>query len=259
MNTVAASLPTRDEAMATAAAEYAALVSMLQGLEVTSWSQPTDCPPWTVRDLVAHVTGAAEEAVRLRVQLRHLRGARARAGASSLVDALNDQQLADRVGAGPTQLLAELTDLAAKAPRGRRRTPWFIRRRPLPGAAGGLPGDTMGYLLDVIYTRDIWMHRIDISRATGCDLPASGGEGTVIGQIVRDLDRGWTAEPFVLSLHGAVTGSWPIGPTSVASGSTRIELDTVAACRLWSGRGDETGLRGDDTVTQALRDTRIVF
>lgn len=259
MNTVMTGLPTRAEARTAAEQEYAALLVMLQGLDQSLWSAPTECSPWTVRDMVAHLNGAAEEAARLSVQIRHLRGARARVGQMSFVDALNEQQLADRRGAVPADLLTELTTLAVKAPKARMRTPLFLRRRPLPEAAGALPGDPLAYLLDVIYTRDIWMHRIDIARATGCDLPDSGAEPLVVAQVVRDLARAWPAEPIVLTLRGGVGGTWPIGSVDEITDPARIELDTVAACRVWSGRSDETGLDPKDKATMALLEARPLF
>ncbi len=36
----------------------------------------------------------------------------------------------------------------------------------------------MTYLLDVVYNRDIWMHRVDIDRATGCGMLSLGYDGS---------------------------------------------------------------------------------
>jgi len=256
MMDIPAAAPTRGQACLLAEAEYAALLTMLRGLDDPQWAAPTECAPWSVRDLVAHLAGAADEAVHLRVQLRHLRAAKARIGEAEFVDVLNEEQLADRTGRPYGELLAELTELAIHAPKARMRTPWFIRRRPLPIEAGGPAGDTLAYLLDVIYTRDIWMHRIDIARATGCELVRSEVEDAVVEQVMRDLDRTWTDDPVRIELTGRVSGTWSIGG---ASPTTRIALDAVAACRLWSGRSDETGLQPDSPVHNALLSTRLLF
>lgn len=249
--------PTPAQAQRAAEAEYATLLGMLAGLGQAHWDASTECAPWTVRDMVAHLSGASEEAVRLRVQLRHLRYAKKHLAQQGFVDALNEQQIADRAGLAPDDLLAELSALAGRAPASRRRTPGFIRRRPLPPEAGGLVGDTMAHLIDVIYTRDIWMHRVDISRATGCPLPDSGVEGEIVGLIVRDLGRDWHGAPFTLTLTGRVPGQWSIGGRH--PDAPEIVVDCVAACRLWSGRSDETGLSRDSANADALLETRILF
>src|SRR5262249_61529912 len=57
-----------------------------------------------------------------------------------------------------------------KAARARRRAPGFIRRRAMPdlqSVGGREEAWTLGFLIDVILTRDPWMHRADIARATG--------------------------------------------------------------------------------------------
>lgn len=256
---IPAAAPARNDARRVAEAEYRALLTQLRTLDQEQWAMATECEPWSVRDMVAHLAGAAEEAVRLRVQLRHLREARRRIGEADFVDVLNEQQLADREGQGGDELLAELTALAQRAPKARMKTPWFIRRRPLPSEAGGLPGDTMAYLLDVIYTRDIWMHRIDIARATGSPLAVSGVENDVVSQVVRDLDRGWGGAPFALTLTGPGGGRWLIGNAPDEETAPSVELDTAAAARLWSGRSDETGLTPDSAVATALVETRLLF
>ena len=41
---------------------------------------------------------------------------------------------------------------------------------PMKEEVGGEPETwRMGYLLDIVLTRDPWMHRVDIARATGRD------------------------------------------------------------------------------------------
>lgn len=252
-----AEAPSPAHAQELAEAEYVALLEMLAGLSEDQWSTPTECAPWTVRDMVAHVAGASEEAVRLRVQLRHLRKAKKQLGRIELVDSLNAQQIADRAGRTPADLLAELRILSTRAPRARRRTPRFIRRRPLPAEAGSIPHDPIAHLIDVIYTRDIWMHRIDIARATGCPAPVSSAESDIVGLVVRDLDRGWSGRPFQLSMTGRVGGHWWIGGHT--AGAPTITVDCVAACRMWSGRSNETALIPDSALMRDFLATRVLF
>lgn len=257
-------MTTRAAAPSLAMAEYAALLAALRVLPPAGWSAPTDCTGWTVWDVVAHVVGAAEEAARPWVQARHYLPALVKDRRRPLVDKVNDAQLADRRSSTPEELLTELESLAPKAARGRQRLPGLIRRIPLPRSQGCLPGDTMAYLNDVIYTRDIWMHRVDIARATGTPMAESSAEADVVAQVVRDLSRTWTGAPFTLVLSGRVSGKWSIGSTSAPGDGEvgTLTVDAVALCRLLSGRGDETAPIADglpDGLVARLRDTRVLF
>jgi len=271
-DTATTPVTTREEAVVQGEAEYAALLAMLHPLTGEDWARPTDCPGWTVRDMVAHVNGAAEEAVSRKVQARHLLMARTRDRKVPTVDSLSAQQVADRRRRAPEELVAELERLGPAAPRARSRTPGLVRNRPMPAGSGCLPGDTMAYLIDVIYSRDVWMHRIDIARATGCTMPMSAAEHAIVGQVVRDLARGWSGPPFTLALTGRVEGSWHVGHDAghdAGDGGT-VTVDTVALCRLLSGRSDEAQPSYDEPdsgrdpgrdpgLLDRLRRTRVLF
>lgn len=263
MSTVA--MTTRQAAPALAREEYAALLGSLRSLPSGAWSAPTDCVGWTVRDIVAHLAGAAEESARMSVFARHYLGSMMKDRGRALIDRVNDAQLADRRSASPEQLIDELQALAPRAVRGRERLPGLLRRNSMPAAQGFLQGDTLGYLMDVIYTRDVWMHRVDIARATGTSMVESSAEAEVVAQVVRDLSRSWTGTAFMLVLTGRVSGTWRIG-CAVEDGSSdhgaRITVDAVELCRTLSGRSEE--LRAEDgdapaDLVERLRATRIVF
>lgn len=249
-----------DAARAHAVAEYAALVAMVDALSAPDWDRPTDCTEWRVRDLVAHVAGACEEACRLPVMLRHqavaLNGVRRRDGA--MVDLLCAAQIADRARLSDAELAADLRRWAAGAPDGRRRQPGLLRRVPLPAFAGLRPGTRLSYLLDVVYVRDVWLHRVDLHRATGVDLPTSTAEAEVVAQVVRDLDLEWRGPAFVLELTGRGAGSWAVGEGDPVATVTE---DAVALMRLLSGRSDECVLatEGDAAAADRLRAARVVF
>lgn len=258
----AADLPQTDPDAARdhAAAEYDALLTMVDAFAATDWDLPTDCTEWRVHDMVAHVAGAAEEACRLPVMLRHqvaaVRGLRR--GEGAIVDLLCRVQIADRVGLSDTELAVDLRRWATGAPDGRRRQPSLLRRVPMPGFTGLRPGTNLAHLLDVIYVRDVWLHRVDLHRATGVDLPASSAEGEVVAQVVRDLDIAWDGPALVLELAGRGTGRWQVGSGSPVA---TVREDSVALMRLLSGRSDECTLEtdGDPAVADRLRAARVIF
>lgn len=260
--TRAADLPQTDPDAARdhAAAEYDALLAMVDAFVATDWDLPTDCTGWRVRHMVAHVAGAAEEACRLPVMLRHQAAALhgLRRGDGPVVDLLCRAQIADRAGLSDAELAADLRRWAAGAPEGRRRQPALLRHVPMPRFTGLRPGTNLAHLLDVIYVRDVWLHRVDLQRATDVDLPTSSAEGEVVAQVVRDLDLEWRGPAFVLELTGRGAGRWQVGAgTSVAT----VVEDAVALMRLLSGRSDECALAtvGDATVADRLRASRVVF
>ena len=249
-----------DVARAHAVAEYDALLSMVDAFSASDWDRPTDCTAWRVRDLVAHVAGASEEACRLPVMLRRqaiaLKGVRR--GDGVLVDLLGAVQIADRAGLSDADLAEDLRRWAAGAPDGRRRHPGLLRLVPLPAFAGVRPGTRLSYLLDVVYLRDVWLHRVDLHRATGVDLPTSTAEDEVVAQVVRDLDLEWKGPAFVLEVTGRGAGRWAVGEGEPVATVTE---DAVALMRLLSGRSDECVLatEGDAAAADRLRAARVVF
>lgn len=260
--TLAADLPQTDPDAARdhAAAEYDALLAMVDAFAAPDWERPTDCTEWRVREMVAHVAGAAEEACRLPVMLRHqaaaVRGLRR--GDGSIVDLLCRAQIADRAGLSDVELGADLHRWAAGAPDGRRRQPRLLRRVPMPAFTGLRGGTRLSHLLDVIYVRDVWLHRVDLHRTTRVPMPTSSAEGEVVAQVVRDLDLEWTGPALVLELTGRGAGRWQVG--SGAPVATVTE-DAVALMRLLSGRSDECALAtdGDPAAADRLRAARVIF
>jgi uncharacterized protein (TIGR03083 family) len=228
----------RPVAMRLAAAEYQRFIEVLAALSPDDWSKPTECAGWDVRAMAAHALGMAEMAASIREQRRQVKTATKRGGV--FIDALTGVQVEERQDMTPAQILARFHRVAPKASRGRRLTPGLIRRRTMPQLQ--VVGDheepwAIGYLIDVILTRDPWMHRIDISRATGA-LPVLTPEHD--GVLVDDVVREWAqrhGQPFVLNLAGPAGGSWTIG-----NGAEGLDLDAVQFCRTVSGRTAGDGL-----------------
>lgn len=111
--------------------------------------------------------------------------------------------------------------------------PWFVRKQKM-GQAQQINGRdetwTLGFLGDVIMTRDPWMHRIDISRAVGAPLVLTADHD---GVLVDDVVREWAqrhGRPFTLHLTGPAGGTW-------GEGGPVLEFDAVEFCRALSVRG----------------------
>ena len=170
-----AALP-RGTAMRVAATEYQRFFGLLRSLGPGDWAKPTECPGWDVRAVAAHALGMAEMAASIREASRQLKLARSRGGL--FIDALTALQVEERAGMTPAQITARFGARAARAARTRRRTPGLIRRRTMPvlqQVGGREEAWTIGYLIDVILTRDPWMHRADIARRLAAGRAGCGG------------------------------------------------------------------------------------
>lgn len=228
----------RPTAMLLAATEYQRFADLLRALRPEDWSKATECPGWDVRAMAAHALGMVEMAASLREQLRQAWLASRRGG--PFLDALTALQVDERSGMTPPQIADRYARRSPVAVRARRRTPPFVRARTLP--ARQRVGDrdeawTFGYLIDVILTRDPWMHRIDIVRVTGAEHVLTADHDAVI---VADIVAEWAqrhGKPYTLRLSGPAGGVWTSG-----LGGPLVEMDAIEFCRVLSGRCPGEGL-----------------
>ena len=227
----------RAPAMRLAATEYGRFTDLLRTLEAGDWSRPTDCPGWDVRAMAGHVLGMAQMVASVRGFVGQ-NAAAARAGGG--IDALTGLQVRRTADLSTGALVEQLDAIGPRAVRGRRRLSAVLGRVPIPEKQ--VVGATterwrFGFLLDVVLTRDTWMHRADVCRATGRQPHLTADHDAVL---VADVVAEWAARhgrPYRLRLTGPAGGSWASG----ADGE-EIELDAVEFCRLLSGRGRGTGL-----------------
>jgi uncharacterized protein (TIGR03083 family) len=235
----------RDVAMRLAAREYELVVAQLRGLSAGDWSQPTACPAWDVHAMACHVLGMAEFAASVPEQLRQTRAARKAGGL--FIDALTTVQVDKHRARPPAEVVSRLAVVGPRAAAGRRRTPALLRRVRLAGPPvddRGAQTETwsLGYLTDVILTRDSWMHRSDIAAATGHVMTLDAAHD---GVLVADVADEWAARhraPCTLTLTGPAGGTWAFNGASTVAGADAYELDAVEFCRVLSGRGAGAGL-----------------
>jgi uncharacterized protein (TIGR03083 family) len=232
----------RPTAMRLAQTEYQRVTDAVDTLQSEDWTRPTDCTAWDVRQLVAHIIGQTKllsSPIELARQMRAAK-ARQRPGQAQ-VDALTAFQVEERQHLEPEELRAELHRVAPRGAKGRRRVPGFVRRRRLPGAEiiNGVPETwSVGYLTDVILTRDPWMHRLDLARATDREpVLTADHDGVLVADIVAEWARRH-GQPYRLQLTGLAGGSWSSG-----TGGEEIVMDAADFCRVISGRPSPDGGR----------------
>jgi uncharacterized protein (TIGR03083 family) len=230
-------------AMKLAATEYSRWADAAGSVAPGQWRNATDCPKWDVQALTGHVLGMVEMASSVREEARQ-RKATIKLG-GEYIDALTDLQVREHARLTPAELTARLRRIGPKAARGRRLAPGFIRRRAMPVPGMYIDGQpewwSLGYLLDIILTRDPWMHRVDLSRATSQTMTLTPDHD---GVLVDDVVAEWAqrhGQPYQLRLTGPIGGSWSRG-----SGGEEIEMDAVEFCRALSGRARRDGLLAVD-------------
>jgi len=227
----------RDAARRLATTEYDRFRLLLSDLDPPDWARPTDCPEWDVRAIAGHVLGMAEMVASVRQFVAQNAGA-SRAGGG--IDALTGLQVRGRARLTPPEVYDRFAAVAPRAARGRRRLSRVIGRFTLP--EDQVVGDrterwTFGFLFDVVLTRDTWMHRVDIARATGRGLALTPDhDGVLVADVVAEWGQRH-GRPHRLRLTGPAGGTWAVG-----DGGPELELDAVEFCRVLSGRGNGTGL-----------------
>ncbi len=227
----------RPEAMDLAAAEYDRFLDLLRSLTPDEWRRPTECDGWNVRAMACHLLAEAESHASLREMTHQMRAYR-NAKSGPMIDAMTALQVRDRANLTPDEIVVRFEHAAPRSVRARRRMPGLVRRMHLkvdpPFEKERWP---LSFLMDVIYTRDTWMHRGDISRATGRDIVLTPEHD---GRIVADLVAEWArrhGQVFTLTLTGSGGGAYTAGDSD-----DQIELDAVEFGRIMSGRARGTGL-----------------
>ncbi len=231
---------TRRAARDVATEEDRRFAEFLRSLSPTDWSTPTELPGWDVKAIALHVLGEAES-YRIREALHQMIAGRKRANGRALVDGMNDVQISDRLHLTPEEILARLEAAAPKFRRFRARIPAPLRVLRIPNPPYGWL--SVGHLVDVVYTRDRWLHRVDICRAVGRPFELDEEQDS---RIVADVVAEWATthgRSYRLVLTGPAGGVFSHG-----DGGEEHHLDAVEFCRIVSGRERTTGLLATGVV-----------
>ena len=249
--TVSSTIDVRDiprmshrEAMAITAVENARLGEALAGLDDAHWGLPTDCTGWDVRALVVHVIASAEAQASPLEFVRQLRAGRsltAEIGGTHWVDGLNEAQLRARAGLSVASLPALWAKASAAGLATRTKMPAPLRALPVLPLGEALGTDLgwkpIGYLFGIGFTRDVWMHRVDLARATRRPMALTAEHD---GRIIADIVAEWAtlhSDPFTLHLSGPAGGTY-----RRSNGGEVVEMDAVEFCRVLCGRAEAKGV-----------------
>jgi uncharacterized protein (TIGR03083 family) len=228
----------REEGARLSRVQYERFADVLDALAPDEWARPTDCAGWDVHDVAAHVLGGLAGQASLRELLRQVRAGVRIARAERIrdpLDAMNAYHVRAFADVPGPELAARIRDMVPRALKGRERMPQTLRTlvRPRLAVAGRV---SLGWIVDVVYTRDAFLHRVDVCRATGREPLVDDTEGRIVADIVREW-VGRHGEAVTLRLRGGAGGTYEAG-----SRGPVLELDAVEFARLVSGRGTPVGL-----------------
>ena len=255
---------TADEAYRLLEHEFARFSQLLDKLTDDDWHKPTACTAWTVKDMLAHQAGGYASGSGYREMIRQYTS-RPKPGQLP-EDAINDLQVGERHDRSPAEIIAELRQVAPKA---MQNWAYHFRLAKLITVPHPVSGTfSLRHLMWVIHSRDTWMHRLDICRATGNHFeqtPEHDGRiaALVMLDVARQLTKKLDGKSIVFELTGIAGGTWKVG---LGPETARLRMDALDFNIFVSGRFSyEEGLSraelaGDAELLKAvLKDLLILF
>ncbi len=237
-----------EEAMPLQAVELERTVELLGTFSESDWSAQTECPDWDVRMMYLHVLGACDAAASIKQSVHQMVTAKRfqRSHGGPLEAALSSVQVRERLELSPADLVQRMTEVAPVTVRKRTKLPSLVRRTKMKIDGPVIESWAYGYLVDTIYLRDMWMHRVDACRATGREMVLSADhDGCIVADVVAEWARRHD-QPFSLTLTGPAGGTFTSSGSDSATGPIPdpdvLELDAVEFCRMLGGRADGEGL-----------------
>ncbi|MBK8023332.1 MAG: maleylpyruvate isomerase family mycothiol-dependent enzyme [Chloroflexi bacterium] len=264
----------REEVIPLARVELERFLALIETLTPEDLAQPTDCALWSVKDIIAHqgahVLGLTSARETLMDQFNPLKFRDYSARGMNLLDAANQRMVDQRARWSLAELIAEIRDNMERSLAGRQRFPAVLRWMRMMAPGYDQPF-TVAELIDSIYTRDMWMHRADIARATGREMiQTAEHDGRIVALVVRDVDRRYKAKlggrAVTLHLTGKAGGEWTAGgdrPAEAALTMEVLEFNRLASGRIPTQQVLDQGLAkidGDkDLARLALRHTMALY
>jgi uncharacterized protein (TIGR03083 family) len=240
--------PSGDDLLRIGAYQNEQMLRLLKTLEPEEWNAPTDCDRWTVKDIVGHLIGWAECFASFK-EFRHQFAAsiKRRKELGNPVNAQNEQQVEDRRHLTPDEIIERFETSMQKFLGFRMTVGKFAHYLPYYDPSI-IKYSNVGYIARVIFTRDMFMHRVDIARATDRPVSLEREDAMLLRDVVSDWSRRHDID--------ATIDLGPIG-TFVAGqgGRARISGDGPTFARVMTGRAapDELKIEGDvDRATEWL-------
>ena len=225
---------TADEAYTLLNTELERFLAVVELLAPTDWAKPTACTEWNVRQVLAHQAGGFAGGASIK-ELLHQLSSRPKHGQLP-EDAINIIQQRDRAAKSPAELIAEVRKMGPAAVKNWAYGFQLLKPFSIPHAVAGKL--SLRHLMWVTHSRDTWMHRLDICRATGQSFKQTAGhDGRIAELVMRDVADGMSrqreAPVLNFELTGIAGGTWKIGEGEPAA---TIRMDALEFNIFASGR-----------------------
>ena len=253
-----------DEAHRLMTTALSRFLTLVESLHADDWSKPTACTAWNVHDMVAHQAGGYASGTSYKEMIRQYTS-KTKPGQLP-EDAINALQVGERANKTPAELIAELKQVGEIAARnwayGFNAIKWIATPHPVGGFM------SIRHLMWIIHSRDTWMHRLDICRAT--DRPfeqTREHDGRIVELVVLDtakkLAKKLNSKAILLSLTGVAGGEWQIGNGEAVSS---LEMDALDFNIFVSGRFSyeealkRANISGDKNLVEfAFKDLLVLY
>ena len=253
-----------DEAHRLLTTALSRFLTLIESLHADDWSKPTACTAWNVHDMLAHQAGGYASGTSYKEMIRQYTS-KPKPGQLP-EDAINDLQVGERADKTPAELIAELKQIGEAAARncayGFNAIKWIRTPHPVGGFM------SIRHLMWVIHSRDTWMHRLDICRATDRLFEQTREhDGRIVELVVRDVAKKLRArlngKAIALTLTGVAGGEWMLGDGEAVSG---LRMDALDFNVYVSGRySHEEGMKlaqisGNKSIVEnAFKDLLILY
>ena len=237
---------------------------LIESLHADDWFKPTACTAWNVHDMVAHQAGGYASGTSYKEMIRQYTS-KPQPGQLP-EDAINALQVGERKSKTPAELISELKQVGEVAAHnwayGFNAIKWIATPHPVGGFM------SIRHLMWIIHSRDTWMHRMDICRATNRPFEQTREhDGRIVELVVRDvagkLRKRLNGKAITLTLTGVSGGEWLLGNGEPVSG---LEMDALDFNIFVSGRYsyqegmNRAKISGDNPVIQnAFKNLLVLY